>query len=514
MNDWTAGYSSDLDYTHDFQRELTPSLLAFCATSKGMRHGLEGEGLNYCELGCGYGMAANLLAAANPHIQFYAMDFNPSHIVGASQLAQDAGLENLHLYEQSFDEFHTEPSLPEQFDVISLHGVYTWVSKKNQQVIRDFIAKRLKPGGLVYVSYNTLPGWAAATPLSRLFADRIQNGTGSVADRIEAALEFCEMLQATGAKYFTDNPALEKRLKKMRSMSKNYLAHEYLSKGWQPVHFSDMAEDMASAKLTFLGSANPIDHLDDLNLQPEHSALLEQEVDPIERESLRDILVNEQFRTDIFIRGNNAHTERGAVGAWFDTPLALTRPFNGELPQIKWRLGLVPLELHQCAPILRALSQGPATVKDLLDQGAFGEMAWGQITHLLTTLVGASHITPCLPLEGAAARELTCNAMNKAVCKRAEDSENIHFLASPVTGGGIQVNRFEQLFLIAMHEGRETPEQWAELAWMILAPQGQRVLKDGRQLETPEENLAELCAQAKEFAVTRLPILKKLGITF
>ena len=87
MTDWTAGYTADLDYTHDFQRELTPSLLAFCATSKGVQHCLDGDTVTYCELGCGYGMAANLLAAANPHIEFYAMDFNPVHILGADKLA-------------------------------------------------------------------------------------------------------------------------------------------------------------------------------------------------------------------------------------------------------------------------------------------------------------------------------------------------------------------------------------------------------------------------------------------
>ncbi|MQQ10239.1 methyltransferase domain-containing protein [Epibacterium sp. SM1979] len=514
MTDWTAGYTADLDYTHDFQRELTPSLLAFCATSQGVQHRLDGDTVTYCELGCGYGMAANLLAAANPHIEFYAMDFNPVHILGADKLAKDAALENLHFYEQSFDEFHNEPSLPEQFDVISLHGVYTWVSKDNQQLILDFITKRLKPGGLVYVSYNTLPGWAGAVPLSRMIGELIENGTGPIPDRIEAALEFCEMLQASGAKYFVDNPGLEKRLTKMRKMPKNYLAHEYMNSSWAPMHFTDMAADMSQAKMSYLGSANPMDHLDDLNFQPDQIAMLDKEYDPVRRENLRDILVNEQFRTDIFVRGRQPLTERGAVGAWFHTPFALTRPFTGELPSIRWRLGEVPLEMHQVEPILRTLSQGPATVKELLDKGVFGEMTWGRITHLLTSLAGASHITPCLPLEGLEAREVTCRRMNEAVCKRAEDSEVIHFLASPVTGGGIQVNRFEQLFLLAMSEGRQQPQDWAELVWMILAPQGQRVLKDGRQLETPEENLMELTAQAEAFATKRLPLLKKLGVPF
>ncbi len=514
MSDWTAGYTAELDYTFDFQRELTPSFLQFCATSKGAKHPFDRKDVTYCELGCGYGMAANLLAAANPHIDFYAMDFNPAHIANADELAREAGLENLNFYEQSFEEFQTEPSLPDQFDVISLHGVYTWVSKENQDILINFISKRLKPGGFVYVSYNTLPGWASAFPLSRLFGDKIEAGQGTIEERIEAALEFCKKLQASGAKYFVDNPGLEKRLKKMRSMSKNYLAHEYLAQDWRPMHFADMAADMGQAKLSFLGSANPIDHVDVANLTEAQQGILALEVDPIRREGLRDVLVNEQFRTDIFSRGHLQHTERGAVGAWFNTTFALTRPFDGEAPKISWRLGEVPVDVADCGPILRALSQGPASVKTLLDQGVFGEMTLIEITTMLTILASATHITPCLPLESLNERAESCRAMNAAVAKRAEDSENIHFLASPVTGGGIQVNRFEQLFLIALSEGRQSPAEWADLAWTILAPQGQRVLKDGRHLETPEENLRELAAQAEEFAVHRLPILKTLGVPF
>ena len=34
-------------------------------------------------------------------------------------------------------------------------------------------------------------------------------------------------------------------------------------------------------------------------------------------------------------------------------------------------------------------------------------------------------------------------------------------------------------FLVALSEGLEAPEQWAELAWTILEPQGHRLLKEG-----------------------------------
>jgi hypothetical protein len=55
-------------------------------------------------------------------------------------------------------------------------------------------------------------------------------------------------------------------------------------------------------------------------------------------------------------------------------------------------------------------------------------------------------------------------------------------------------------------------QDWASFVWNVLAMQNQRVLKEGKTLDTAEANLAELNAQAAEFAEKRLPILKALGI--
>ena len=46
--------------------------------------------------------------------------------------------------------------------------------------------------------------------------------------------------------------------------------------------------------------------------------------------------------------------------------------------------------------------------------------------------------------------------------------------------------------------------------WQVLQAQNQRIVKEGQTLETAEDNLAELTAQAAEFAEKRLLILKAL----
>jgi hypothetical protein len=63
-----------------------------------------------------------------------------------------------------------------------------------------------------------------------------------------------------------------------------------------------------------------------------------------------------------------------------------------------------------------------------------------------------------------------------------------------------------------MLEGYQNSEDWAQFAWNVLKVQGQRLLKDGNTLETPEENLEELKQNAIEFENKRLPIFKALNI--
>lgn len=513
MTDWTSGYVAGIDYPHEFTRALAPSHLGFCATAAGLKHPAAGGALRICELGCGQGFSANLIAAANPQAEIHAMDFNPAQMAGARELAQEAGLDNIRFYESSFEDFASTPGLPEVFDIISLHGVYSWVSAENRRHITDFIARRLAAGGMVYVSYNALPGWAAAVPLRRIMADRAAVAQGPLEDRITEALAFAGQLQEAGAGYFAANPALEHRLGKLGAMSRSYLAHEYFNRDWTPFHFADVAQEMSAAKLSFAAPADPLDLVGDFKLTAQQRALLEETRDPVAREGLRDILVNEQFRSDIFLKGLRPHTERGKAGAWFETRLALTRRYSGAPVKLASRLGETEIPAELCAPVLEALAEGPATVRGLLERGVFGTQEWGAITRMLLLLTGAGFITPCLPAEGLEARAERCRRFNLTVCKQAEDSGHLGFLASPVTGNGVAMDRFEQLFLLARSEGHETPDDWAALAWRILAPQGQRLEQDGRVLETAEENLAVLRARAKAFAATRLPICESLAVT-
>lgn len=512
MSSWTSGYVADLGYTHGFYRELTPALLSLVALARGQHAPEAASPLEYCELGCGQGLSMNLLAAANPQVRFHATDFNPSQIAGARALAAEAGLNNVTFYDTSFSVFADEPGLPEQFDIISLHGIYSWINAEMRAVIVDFISRKLKVGGLVYISYNCLPGWSAAAPMRHLMYLHGKAQGGPTGSRLQPALDFVESMQKSGAAYFRSIPGMDQRLDRLKGQNRNYLAHEYFNDAWDLFYHSDVVRDLDAAKLTFLGSAALLEQVDAVNLTADQQQIMAGIADPVLRETVRDYMMNQQFRRDVFVKGPVPLTPRLAQDAWLNQRFALsTRRDDIEL-KVKGTLGEATLQEDVYGPLLDKLADGPKTVKEMVADPAIAGLGWARLQQAFVVLAGAGHLQPCLPAKDDAKRARSTKAFNQAVMQRARDSADLQFLASPVTGGGLTVARFQQLFLLALSEGKKQPDEWADLVWQVLNGQGQRIIKEGKTLDTPEENLAELKAQAATFAEKQLPVLKSLQV--
>jgi SAM-dependent methyltransferase len=510
MADWTDGYVADLNYTYGFYHELTPSLLALVALSRGVAPPSIDEPLSYCELGCGHGFSANLLAAANPHVSFFANDFNPSHVVWARSLAKTANVPNVQFSEASFRELDSELEKDRRFDIIALHGVYSWVSQENRLEILKFIRSRLNPGGLVYVSYNVLPGWAAALPLRRLLIGGYESGDGDPIVRTEAVIKNTEELLALNAGYFRVNPSIKERLERLKTLPRTYIIHEYLNKDWKTFYHSEVSEDLSSAKLDFVGSAHALDHIEGVNFTPDQIAFLAKISNVAEKETTKDFLVNQQFRRDVFMKGGMKLSPLELKERWLSTRFALCEP-KDEIPlKIIGPIGEIGLQEAVYRPILDAFAAAPQTLRQAAAQSSeIGRLPWPQMVQAMLILVGAGHVKPCLDAAGESKRAARTRAFNSVVLERAQYSADLQALASPVTGGGIMVDRIAQLF-IGAHQKKQADV--VKYVWGILKSQSQRLQKDGVILQTDDENIEEIAKRYSEFSRMRLPVFQKLGI--
>jgi SAM-dependent methyltransferase len=506
MTDWTSGYVADIGYTYGYYNELNPLRLRLAFAQQGLAFPDVGTA---CELGFGQGLSANLHAAASV-CSWHGTDFNPAQAGFAQELATASG-SNAQLFDEAFAEFAKRDMA--DFDYIGLHGIWSWISDENRAVIVDFVRRKLKVGGVLYISYNTLPGWGTFAPMRHLMTEHAEvlgaEGRGIVS-RIDGAMDFAEKLLATNPLFSRANPQVGERLKKMKEHSRHYLAHEYFNRDWHPMHFATMAEWLEPAKVQFACSANPLDLIDAVNLTPEQQAFLAEIPDPMFRQTTRDFMVNQQFRKDYWVKGARKLSALEQAEALRQIRVILTTPRVDVALKVTGALGEANLNEGIYTPVLdlmadhksRTLSEIEALLKDKVN--------FAQLTQVVTVLSGAGHLSAVQADSAKAAK--TSKAINTHLMLKARGSNDLGYLASPVTGGGIPVNRFQQLFLLSMQQGKKQPADWAKDTWAILSAQGQRLLKEGKPLDTAEDNLAELTTQAQTFADKQLPILKALQI--
>jgi SAM-dependent methyltransferase len=151
----THDYPTDVPYVRTFFRSLAPAWLDHVAIVSGFVPPARHRGFTFCELGCGQGVTAATLAATHPDGAFYGIDAMPSHIEHGRRFAAEAAIVNIKFHAVDFATA-TRMDLP-GFDYIVAHGVYSWVNAQSQAALRAFIDRHLKPGGLVYISYNAIP---------------------------------------------------------------------------------------------------------------------------------------------------------------------------------------------------------------------------------------------------------------------------------------------------------------------------------------------------------------------
>jgi SAM-dependent methyltransferase len=511
MTDWTAGYVADIGYTYGYYSELNPLRARLALLHAGYACPTF---THACELGFGQGMSVNLHAASSP-VAWAGTDFNPSQAAFAQELAQASG-SGARLFDQAFEEFAARQDLPE-FDYIGLHGIWSWISDANRAVIVDFVRRRLKVGGVLYVSYNTLPGWAAFAPMRHLMTEHAQimgAQGGGIVHRIDGALDFADKLLQCNPSYARANPQVAERVKRLKGQSRHYLAHEYFNRDWHPMHFATMAGWLEPAKVQFAGSAHLTDHLEPVNLTAEQRSFLKELPDAMFRESVRDFMVNQQFRRDHWVRGARKMTALEQREALCAFRVMLGVPVADVPAKVQTQLGEATLNTKVTSALMEVLSDHrPASLAELELRLAEKDVAYANLLEVVVILVGSGHLQPVQDEAAIAASTPQAHALNRTLMHRARTQADISHLASPVTGGGVTVGRFAQMFLAARADGLTEPEQWAGQVWELLRTQGQRLIKDGKPLDDPQDNLAEIERQAKDFMLRQLPVLQAMRVT-
>ncbi len=500
----------------NFYREMTPAWLGTAAVLLGHRPPDLARPFRWAELGCGNGFTAAVVAAACPQAEVWAFDFNPAHIETARRLAAQAGLGNITYREASFAELADAPdaSLPE-FDFIVAHGVYSWIAPEHRRQVVSFVRQRLRPGGLFYNSYNDAVGWASMVPLRELM--RLVASAGRTRSDLAVAeiVALIDRMTEGQANFFAANPAIENRLRMLRTLDPRYLAHEYLNEHWHPQMAADVMAEMEEAKCSFIGSATLTDNIDATSIPPGMRSLMNETPDVALRETLRDFAGAQSFRRDIYRRGVTGL----ATGEHLDMLDALTlvgvaRPARSEEGiEFSCLLGTVTGEAKLYGSLIDALATAPLTLRSARAMPGWAGKPLTELLQAFALLISGGIAHPAMP--GGATEDgiAGCRALNRAIARMNADGTSIANLVSPVIGSAIPATLTETLVAGELLEGRGArPEQLADVLVAIFGRTGRKMQKDGTPVTDPGEVHRLTLERVSEALESRADLHRALAI--
>jgi SAM-dependent methyltransferase len=276
--------------------ETHPDRLAALA----MLHGLDPPPIDRCrvlELGCSHGRNLIPMALTLPDSSFLGIDLSRGQIDEGRQFASTLGLANFELLPLSILDFGEERGT---FDYIICHGVYSWVPPEVQDKILDICTRQLSPNGVVYLSYNTYPGWFVPQMIrgamlfqARQFVDpreQVSQGRAFLADLAAAVVPDPTSTYAT---------TLQGAVVAIREKSDSYMLHEYLEEYNEPLYFQTFIERITPKALRYVCDGRPWSPAEG-ELSPAGAALLRRcGADPVLREQCFDFLTRRTFRRSL-----------------------------------------------------------------------------------------------------------------------------------------------------------------------------------------------------------------------
>jgi SAM-dependent methyltransferase len=430
-----SGYVEDLGYTAGFYPQTAPLHMVFALLAACRSPGRALRPRRVLELGFGQGFGLALLAAANPDVMFEGCDFNREHVAHAQGLIDEASLTNIAVSGQSFAQAAREGAC--DVDIVIANGVITWIDRADRDAIVTIVRRRLRPDGILYATYNCMPGWAPLAPIRSLMLAVKERNPGGTEHQLSLAMDLIAKLWQGNAGYFVVNPIAAQHVEAMLGMDRAYLAHEYLAEHAELPSHADIAALLADAGLSYVASGDVLNNFDRYAVPDGVQSLVPQIEEPVLREVVRDFAANRRFRRDLFARTDDAHSGEldGALLSEMSFVLAVppervARKFLGPVNELtlnpEFHDGVIALLAQKCTPF-----------DELLALPAFAGSA-ALLLDCLAVLVHSGQVLPVLAVDDV--DRAPAQRFNRLVVARVQRGQSYGYLASPVAGTGVPLD--------------------------------------------------------------------------
>lgn len=507
MRVWSHGYNVEVPYTYGYYKETSPLWIRW-ATYLGGKKPPKEQNLRVLELGCGQGFGLCVHASAYPNMEFVGIDFNPSHISHAEELARLTGLTNVKFIEGDFLELknHFPPELG-KFHYVIIHGIWTWIDKPVREAVVEILKNVVLPGGLVYISYNSMPGWMPGTLVRELLLNYYRMTQKPAIQAVNEGLEILKKLQELNALIFRVYPNLQNRLEMAMKHDRHYVVHEYINECHKLYWVYEVIEEVMPAKLYYAASANLPDNYLPALLPDNIREYINSFPHPVFRLFLIDLFINQAFRRDIY--------QKGEVRPFPIEQLKEIRKIRfltaEEIPeQFKFQIGIGEIEGKRevYEPLMQTMLSEIRSVEELLKVPPFNQRGIPGLVQALTLLLSKEMIYPYNENNDITYTQ----RFNYNIIKLVSEGRPYNFLTSPISGLGVMVTPVEMILLNTLITGSTSLEDLSTKALNNLKQLGRNLIKEGKPIENPVEEFEEMKRVAQEFLTKKIPKLKALKV--
>jgi hypothetical protein len=202
------------------------------------------------EIGCNEGANLIPMAAGMPNSEFVGFDLAGLPIARGQERIRALGLSNIRLFQADLCEVTGLGAC----DYIIAHGLYTWVPQPVRDRLLGLCRDHLSAHGVVFLSYNALPGSHIRDLIRDALRWRAQGG-GTPEEQIARGLDLLALLIGARPEGDAYRQLLEEQLGKLRKRRPETIYHDELSPAYQPVSIAQMIDHARSHGLEFLSEA-------------------------------------------------------------------------------------------------------------------------------------------------------------------------------------------------------------------------------------------------------------------
>ena len=345
------------------------------------------------EIGSSYG--GNLMSQAlfYPQATFTGIEIAPTQVSVGKTYIDQLGITNLELLEGDVNESHHHLGT---YDYIIAHGFYSWVDDETKDNFLRLCKEHLAENGILYMSYNTYPGWHKMDSVRALlkFANK-DIDTLNHREKVRHGKTVASKLGALMLEYDTvkvqQGPFLQS-LRQTLQKQDCYVGHDHLEPVNTPVYFHQCMYHMTEHGFTYLCDCDLNLSFPDVYDETLRTKLQELAPhDPLAREQYIDFMLNTAFRKSLF-------THKGATPKRITETSITDAEFHRSLAQFLFTLRIPSEHLE---PIFEDLAKrmNSSATKALVDLFQQEGLHFYLQHNTLVTYTGEHPIPDmCLPL--------------------------------------------------------------------------------------------------------------------